>query len=276
MKRNGRVMITLAAAFLAAGVLLHQEREISRLRAAISELADTPREGSTGSTVTHLQPVDIEEFRREITEVRRLIAVTTQFDRGNVDESALQKRVDRLSLEVSAILESMDPRSARRGRLDRFNSVTRLSPEEVAALPPGIEQDRATLASIARLNNTDPVSAAAWATELAEGPLREQALALVAREWGRRDWIATSSWMEELPMGPSKDAAIEAFVSSADGNDIRLALEWANQTEDPTSRAKRVEETALRWLSEDNAAARAWLEKAQLPPGLAERLLSAK
>ena len=245
MKRNGRVMIMLAAAFVVAGVLVHQEKEIYRLRAAIAKLAGASREGSTSSTVTQPQPVDIEGFRREATEVHRLVAEITQFDRESINISALQKRIDRLSLEVSAIVESMDPKSARRGRLNRFNSVTHLSPEEVAALPPGIEQDRATLASIERLNNTDPVSAAAWATEFAEGPLREQALALVAREWGRRDWNATSSWMEELAMGPSRDAAIEAFVSSADGNDIRLALEWANQTEDPASRAKRVEETTL-------------------------------
>lgn len=223
MKRNGRVMITLAAAFAVAGVLLHQEMEISGLRAAIAELAGASREGSTSSTVTQPLPVDIEEFRREATEVHRLVAEITQFDRENINISALQKRIDRLSLEVSAILESMDPRTARRGRLNRFNSVTRLSPNEIAALPQGKEQDRATLASIERLTNTDPVSAAAWATEFPEGPLREQALALVAREWGRRDWNATSSWMKELPMGPSRDTAIEAFVSSADGNDIRLA-----------------------------------------------------
>lgn len=269
-------MIMLAAALVVAGVLLHQEREIYRLRAAIAEFAGAPREGSTSSTVTHPQPVDIEEVRREAREVHRLVAEITQLDRENINVSALQKRIDRLSLEVSAILGSLDPKSAVRGRLNRFNSVTHLSPEEVAALPPGKEQDWAVLASIERWTNTDPVSAAAWATEFAEGPLREQALALVAREWGLRDANATSSWMEKLPMGPSRDAAIGAFVTSADGNDIRLALEWANQTEDPESRAKRVEETALRWLIEDNAAARAWLDKAQLPSGMAERLLSAK
>jgi hypothetical protein len=77
-------------------------------------------------------------------------------------------------------------------------------------------------------------------------------------------------------MGSSRDAAIGAFVTSADGYDIQLALEWANRLEDLRSRAERVETTAGRWLREDNSAAREWIQKAQLPTGMAERLLSAK
>lgn len=99
-------------------------------------------------------------------------------------------------------------------------------------------------------------------------------MAVIARRWGLNDWNAAAGWLEKLPFGPSRDAAIGAFVTSADGNDIRLALEWANQTEAPESRTTRVETTARRWLQEDKAAARAWLEKAQLPSGMAERLLS--
>ena len=71
---------------------------------------------------------------------------------------------------------------------------------------------------------------------------------------------------------PSRDAAIDAFVMSADGYDIKLAVEWANQMADPESRAARVEQVADRWLRVDKAAARAWLKNAQLPPGVAERL----
>jgi len=106
--------------------------------------------------------------------------------------------------------------------------------------------------------------------------LREKAMSVVARQWGLRDWNAAAGWLGTLPMGSSRDAAIEAFVMSADGYDIKLALEWANQIEAPESRTTQVEQTARRWLREDSAAARAWLGKAKLPPGIAERLLSAK
>jgi hypothetical protein len=143
-------------------------------------------------------------------------------------------------------------------------------------MPPGKDQDQAALAVVEHWIGSDPAAAATWTSQFAEGPLREQALSVVARQWGLRDWNATAGWLETLPSGLSRDAAIGAFVTSADGYDIRLALEWANQLEAPEFRAMRVEQTAWRWLREDNAAARAWIQQAQLPPGLAQRLLSAE
>src|SRR5258706_3523462 len=101
-------------------------------------------------------------------------------------------------------------------------------------------------------------------------------MSVVASQWGLRDGNATGGWLETLAVGSSRDAAIGAFVTSADGYDIKLALEWANQMEAPDSRAMRVEDTARRWLREDNAAARAWLEKAKLPAGVGQRPLVAK
>jgi len=74
-------------------------------------------------------------------------------------------------------------------------------------------------------------------------------------------------------LGSSRDVAIGAFVTSADGYDIKLALEWANQMEAPDSRATRVEDTARRWLREDDAAARAWLVR-PLVHGQASSLVS--
>jgi hypothetical protein len=122
----------------------------------------------------------------------------------------------------------------------------------------------------------DPAAAADWIAQLGESPLRVRAASFVGRQWGLRDWKATASWLETLPMGRSRDAAIGAFVQSADGYDIKLAVEWANRMETPEGRALQVEETARRWLREDNAAARAWIANAKLPDGLAERLLSVK
>lgn len=103
--------------------------------------------------------------------------------------------------------------------------------------------------------------------------MREQALYAVARQWGLNDWNATSEWLGTLPLGSSRDAAIEAFVTSTDGKDIQLALEWANRIENAESRTSRVEETARRWLREDNQAARIWIAREQLPEGMAARLL---
>ena len=294
MKPIIRAMFVLAAALIVAGAVFRQEKEMSRLRAVIAELTSLPRDGAAILTVTNPLPADIEELRREAAEVHHLRAEITQLHREKVETNALQAKIDKMALDISAILGNLNQRSDSVAVIGDFNhpasstsplvlqasSLAQSSPEEaaqwVAALPPGNEQDRAALAVIDRWTGTDPVAAAAWTTQFAEGPLREQAMSIVARQWGLRDWNATAGWLETLPMGSSRDAAIGAFVTSADGYDIELALEWANQMEAPDSRATRVEYTAQRWLREDNAAARAWLEKAQLPSGIAERLLSAK
>jgi len=283
MKPNIRVMLVLAAALVVAGVVFRQETEMYRLRAVIAGLTSLPTEGATVSTFTNPLP-DIEELRREAAEVHRLRAEITQLRREKVEMTA---RIDKLALDLNqrsdsiAVFGDFDhPAPSTSPLVLQASSLAQSSPEEAArwaaALPPGKEQDRAVLAVISHWTGTNPVAAAAWTTQFAEGPLRERAMSVVARQWGLRDWNAAAGWLETLPMGSSRDAAIGAFVTSADGYDIKLALEWANQMEAPDSRAMRVEDTARRWLREDNAAARAWLEKAKLPAGIAERLLLAK
>jgi hypothetical protein len=284
MKPNIRVMLAVAAALVVAGVVFRQAKEMDRLRAVIAELTSLPREGAAISTVTNPLPADIEELRREAAEVHRLRAEITQLRREKVESKALQARIDKLALDLNQRSDSIDifgdydPSAS--PLVLQASSLAQSSPEEAArwaaALPPGKEQDEAVLAVINHWTGTNAAAAAAWTTQFAEGPLRERAMFVVARQWGQRDWNATAGWLETLPVGSSRDAAIGAFVTSADGYDIKLALEWANQTEAPESRAMRIENTARRWLREDNAAARAWLEKAQLPAGMAERLMSAK
>lgn len=284
MKTDFRVMLVLAAALVAAGVVFRQGKEIYRLRAVIAELTSFPTEEGTISTAANPLPADFEKLRLEAAEFHRLRAEVTQLRRENLESKALQARIDKLALDLkqrSDFIDAFDPSTPTTSPVIlEASSLAQSSPEEaarwVAALPPGKEQDQAALAVIDRWLGANPVAAAAWTTQFAEGPLREQAMSVVARSWGLRDWNATAGWLETLPMGSSRDAAIGAFVTSADGYDIKLALEWANQMEAPESRAMRVEHTARRWLREDHAAARAWLEKAILPVGIAEQLLSAE
>jgi hypothetical protein len=296
MKPNIRTILVLLAALVVAGVVFRQEKEMCRLRSAIAELTGNRNDEATGiSTAGNPLLADIDELRREAAEAQRLRAEIVQLRREQVETSAaLQAHTDKLAVELSAISTKGDRKSGLTDIFGDFNrpaanaspvvsqaaSLAESSPEDaarwVAGLPPGEEQNQAVLAVIDRWIATDPGAAAIWATQFAEGPLREEAMTLVARHWGQSDWNATAGWLETLPTGASRDAAIGAFVTSADGYDIKLALEWANQMEDPESRARRVEHTARRWLREDNAAARAWLEKAQLPSGMAERVFSAE
>jgi hypothetical protein len=288
-------MLMVTAAFVVAWAMFRQEREILRLRTAIAELSSSRGEATAVIPMaTNPLPAEIEELSRELTEVRRLRGEIDQLRREKVDTTALQASIDKLAAEVSAISENLNGRSGRAAIIggsrhlssnasslvSQAISLAQSSPEEaarlVAELPAGGEQNRVAMAVVERWIGSDPVAAATWTTQFAEGPLREHAMSVVARQWGLRDWNATAGWLETLPMGSSRDAAIGAFVTSADGYDIRLALEWANRMEDPETRAQRVEWTARRWLSENNSAAQEWIANAQLPAGMAERLLSEK
>lgn len=283
-KFSHSLVLMLATALIVVALLLRKENEIRRLRANIAALTNVPNQNLTAPTTDPL-PADLEEFRRDVAEIQDLRAEVSQLRREKVDATALQARIEKLALEIAALNTSLNTVSGHtatgtRHLVVRARSLVQSSPEEaarwVAALPQGKEQEEAALAVVEGWSRTDSAAAAAWATHFTEGPLRQEALSAIAREWGLHDWKATSAWLETLPAGSSRDAAIGSFVTSADGHDIKLALEWANQMESSEARAERVEHTARRWLREDNAAARAWIEKAQLPSGLAARILSAK
>ena len=290
MTANVRTTLLVVAALVAAGAAFRQQSELHRLRTAVAELANLRSDqGTPVSTVPNPLPSDTEELRREPGEIQRLRAELTQLRREKVEMSALQASIEKLAAEVVAIRKIVNagsgpivdsPASGSSPLVSRAASLAQSHPAEAARLvtelPAGEEQNQAALAVIDRWISSDPLAAAAWTSQFPDGPLREQAMSLVARQWGLRDWNATAAWLETLPVGSSRDAAIGAFVTSADGYDIQLALEWANRMEDPENRAQRVEWTARRWLRDDSPAARAWIEKAPLPAGMAERLLAEK
>ncbi|HTE88856.1 MAG TPA: hypothetical protein VK639_07895, partial [Terriglobales bacterium] len=200
-------MLVLAAALVVAGVVFCQEQEMDRLRTVIAELTSLPREGAASSTVTNPLPADIEVLRREAAEVHRLRAEITQLHREKVETSALQARIDKLALDLNQRSDSIalfgdfdHPAPSTSPLVLQASSLAQSSPEEaarwVAALPPGKEQDQAVLAVIDRSMGTNPVAAAAWTTGFAEGPLREQAMSVVGRQWGLRDWNAAAGSYE--------------------------------------------------------------------------------
>lgn len=291
MTKNHRTILVLLASLIVAGAVFCHEREMRRFRTAIAEITKIQSDGAPAmSTDIGPLPGDIGEVRRQAAELDRLKAEIAQLRREKVEMSELQANINKLAAEVSALSENYRslgiiggfnrPASNVSLAVSKAISLAQSSPAEaarwVAALPAGEEQNQAAMAVIERWIGSDPLAAGNWATQFAEGPLRQQALSLIARQWGLSDWNATAGWLGTLPTGLSRDTAIGSFVMSADGKDIQLALEWANRIEDSKGRASQVEATAQRWLKENNPAARAWIENAQLPDGMAERLLSAK
>lgn len=270
MKPAFRTILVLSSVLLVAGVLFRQEKQMQEVRLKIAELTSFQNQGEALSTAT--TPRGDRKTPKDDSEIHKLRAEIAHLRQDIAEKNERYSRIERILKE-----EIFEDRGAGIGNVSpetvlKASALAESSPEQaaewVATLPPGKEQEAAVLAVVDRWSGVNPSAAAAWATQFSEGPLRENALAVVARQWGLRDWNSTAGWLQTLPMGPSRDSAIDAFVTSADGYDIKLALEWANKMESPEGRAARVGQTARRWLRENNVAARSWIEQAQLPPGM--------
>jgi hypothetical protein len=173
------------ATLVVAGAMFRQEMEMHRLRTAIAKLSITRSEAARViSTVANPISAEIEEPRREASEVRRLRGEVAQLRREKIDLSALQTRIEELAAEVSAIpgrrsgsiavIDGFDrPTSKASPVVAQATSLAQLSPAEaarsVATLPAGEEQNQAALAVIDRWVGSDPVAAATWAGQFAEG-----------------------------------------------------------------------------------------------------------
>jgi len=284
MSVNPRAVFIFLATAAFVAVVSFQQNQISRLRSIISDSAPTQDQPPSPSTAV----LEIKEQTERLrVEIERLSFEVSQLQQEKLDAKQFKSTIERLDLARNRFpmfgyrrtLVSPDPpRGAETNAASKASSIAEQSPIEaarwVASLEPGEEQKEAALAVVGVWLQSDPKAVANWVASFSEGSMREQALGRVARTWGLQDWNGAAAWLETLPKGASKDMAIDEFVWSADGYDIRLASEWANRIETQELRSQRVEGTLRRWLSEDNSAARAWIQQSQLPPGMGERLLS--
>jgi hypothetical protein len=95
----------------------------------------------------------------------------------------------------------------------------------------------------------------------------------VARQWAFADSDATAHWLTSLPSGPPRDAAIDAFITTMDGYDPALATAWAMAIEDPKQRQNKIGSAWLRWLERDPAAARLWVNGAEISEELRRQMV---
>ncbi|MBK1881134.1 hypothetical protein JIN85_01840 [Luteolibacter pohnpeiensis] len=275
--------IALCGALVLVLAMGYQILEMQRMHQSILELSaqltshDISKNESGGELLNSIQPGSQDDAMK----------IMARIDALNEEVSSLRVKLDQaiqsdgrthmLSREVVGAKKKeqdvSDPLELLLQELGAGNLSSEDAAKWVAGLPPGEEQDKAALAVINYWLESDPSSAAHWAANFGEGNLRDQALRAVSRRWGLEDWNQTSAWLATLPDGEFKDSAIGSFVTSADGKDIALAIEWANQTGNQDDRTKRVQSVAKRWLLEDEAAATKWLQAADLPVSLKQELL---
>jgi len=172
----------------------------------------------------------------------------------------------------------------------------------VAALPTGPGQDAAA-AHLAGLLAREPANALAWAQALPAATARDAALVSLASAWAQTDPASATRWASTQPAGATVTAALTGalsywvlsdaaaardFVTTLPAATQRAAaasiaqqlaqrdpvstLAWAQILATPAAREAAVAAAYERWFDNAPAAARTWLDAANLPSEFKNRL----
>ncbi len=119
----------------------------------------------------------------------------------------------------------------------------------------------------------DPAAAMTWALKSQDADVMNAGvIQSIITQWTARGTDAVASWLDTLPQSGFRDDAIAAFARNIGGEHPQTALAWANTITESTRRSEVLQGIALRWLEEDESAARPALAALDLPTDVRERI----
>jgi hypothetical protein len=135
----------------------------------------------------------------------------------------------------------------------------------------GLNASAGTVAKTWTIKN--PGEAAAWASGLTEGKVRDAALAGVAAQWAETDQTGASQWVKSLPPGNSRDEAVGSLVKAIAAGDPEAAFQWAATVADADKQLALLKSTLSTWKGFNPGAARQAVESAGVSNDLRAKLL---
>jgi hypothetical protein len=182
----------------------------------------------------------------------------------NVASHALQATppvapIQALLLEADEAETDSDRRSQALARVVESMSDAEL-PAILDSLACDISADAAELRQLLvhRWAETNAPAAAAWATQLPEGPARRAALEQVAITWANADLPATASWVRTLPEDDGKQAATLGLAYEAVRTEPVMAIDLASTSSPTRERDDLLVHSVSQWAGTDSAAAADW------------------
>jgi hypothetical protein len=104
-----------------------------------------------------------------------------------------------------------------------------------------------------------------WLSTLPDGWNREDAVRETYRTWLRLGGDRPLEWLRAAELEPWLDPAVSLFAKKLSHEDREAALEWAGRISDEEIRWGTVGLIARAWLMTDEEAAKAWIDRAELP-----------
>jgi hypothetical protein len=114
----------------------------------------------------------------------------------------------------------------------------------------------------------DPEAAMAWLATLPAGADRSDGVTEAFRDWMSYDRQAASAWIEKIELQPWNEPALGLYARAIASERPKEAIELAQRISDPQLRETTMVVISRLWISEDRAAAEAWLAQ----PGVPERV----
>jgi hypothetical protein len=120
----------------------------------------------------------------------------------------------------------------------------------------------------------DPEAAMRWLSTLPEGWNRDGGVRETYRTWLRLGGDRPLVWLRGSEIEPWMDPALALFARKIGVDDPEEGLDWAGRIVDDELRWGTLGQIAREWLVTDEPAARAWLERSELPERFRQKTLT--
>jgi hypothetical protein len=104
-----------------------------------------------------------------------------------------------------------------------------------------------------------------WLSTLPESWNRDDGVRETYRTWLRLGGDRPMAWLRDAELEPWLDPAASLFAKKLSHEDREEALEWAGRISDEEIRWGTVGLIARAWLLADEEAAKAWIDRAEMP-----------
>lgn len=132
---------------------------------------------------------------------------------------------------------------------------------QVASMAEGGERNRAVEAVVENWSRQDPAAAASWLMQQNDPEVQRDSMRNLMSNWAQADGNAAKQFIQQQPAGEVRDSAVASYVWSNRSSSPQETMQLAESIQDEGSRSRTVGMAAMRWMSEDEAAAKAYVQQ---------------
>ena len=111
----------------------------------------------------------------------------------------------------------------------------------------------------AMIRSSSPLEAAQWASQLNEGPIRDQAIGRAADHYARKDLEAAKDWAESVSSSDGSERAIGAVTRNWASREPEAALDWVSGLPEGQAQQSGTWAALNGWAGKDPSAASDYL-----------------